>query len=197
MSEIKIVASEIKKYSSLAEIPLEVIQKIYDKAKPIKLLLLDVDGVLSNGTLYIGSDGKEYKGFSTHDGIGIKMLLRSGVEVAVLSGRKSKATVVRMKSLGVKHIYQGQERKFDAYIALRDRLKLRDEEIAYVGDDVPDVPILKVVGLGITVPNAMPMVLDFATWITEARGGEGAVREVCEFIMGVQDTLVTQLAYYF
>ena len=116
------------------------------RAKKVKLLICDIDGVFSDGRIYLGNQGEELKAFNTKDGFGIKALINSGFEVAVITGRHSQIVQQRMSSLTVQHIYQGQENKLIAYQELKDKLNLSDEQIAYIGDDGPDMPVMELVG---------------------------------------------------
>jgi 3-deoxy-D-manno-octulosonate 8-phosphate phosphatase (KDO 8-P phosphatase) len=163
-------------------------QEIIEKAKKIKLLILDVDGVLTDGRLFFDDQGKEYKCFHARDGHGIKLLRQSGVEVAVISGRKSNSVALRMKSLGIKHVYQGHENKIAAFNEILQILSIQPEQAVHVGDDLLDLPIMKRVGLSIAVNDANDAVKNYADWSTNTLGGLGAVREVCDFIMQAQGT---------
>ena len=156
---------------------------IQNKASKIKLLILDVDGVLTDGKIWLTDDGNEYKGFHVQDGVGIKRLQQAGITVAVISGRSSKTVTARMNELNIQHLYQGQKDKSAALQELMDTLQINSECIACVGDDLPDLPIMKKVGLGIAVSNAVPEVKQVADWQTKKEGGEGAVREVCDMIL--------------
>ncbi|MDP7593575.1 MAG: 3-deoxy-manno-octulosonate-8-phosphatase KdsC [Litorilituus sp.] len=167
----------------------EVAAQIMTKGKQIKLLVCDVDGVFSDGRIYLGNDGEELKAFHTKDGFGIKALGNSGVEVAIITGRKSKIVAKRMQALNVKHIIQGQEDKLPALIALANQLDIALTDIAYVGDDIPDLPCILNVGLGIAVHDAHPLLIAKANYCTYTRGGFGAVREICDLIMLCQNTL--------
>ncbi len=167
----------------------DVAQNILDDAKKIKLLVCDVDGVFSDGRIYLGNDGEELKAFHTKDGFGIKALGSSGVDVAIITGRRSSIVANRMSALNVKHIVQGQEDKLPALISLAQQLGLSLNEIAYIGDDIPDLACILHVGLGIAVQDAHPSVLAQANYTTFVRGGFGAVREVCDLIMQCQGTL--------
>jgi 3-deoxy-D-manno-octulosonate 8-phosphate phosphatase (KDO 8-P phosphatase) len=171
-------------------------QDLLDKAAQIRLVIFDVDGVLTNGSLFLGDDGQEYKAFNTKDGHGMKMLQASGVEIGVITGRTSQVVALRMEGLGIRHLYQGQREKLPAYEALKAELNLRDEQIAYVGDDVVDLPIMRRVGLAIAVQDAHHLVLRHAHWQTENGGGKGAAREVCELLMEAQGTLDAALQHY-
>ena len=161
-------------------------QLIVDKAKKLKLLILDVDGVLTDGKLFFDNEGNEYKSFHARDGHGIKLLRQTGVEVAVISGRKSNSVALRMKSLGIDHIYQGHEDKRAAFNELLTKVGVTSEQVAHVGDDLLDLPIMTRVGLAIAVNDANFAVKKHADWCTTTPGGQGAVREVCDFIMQAQ-----------
>ncbi len=161
-------------------------QSVVEKAKKLKLLILDVDGVLTDGKLFFDNDGNEYKSFHAQDGHGIKMLRQTGVEVAVISGRKSKSVALRMKNLGVEHVYQGHENKIAAFNELIELMGITPEQAAHVGDDVIDLPVMVRVGLAIAVNDANFAVKQYADWCTTLPGGQGAVREVCDFIMQAQ-----------
>lgn len=158
-------------------------------AKKIKLLILDVDGVLSNGYIMIDDNGKELKQFHIHDGLGLVLLQKTGVQLAIISGGESHLVHHRMQQLGITKIYQGYENKIIPYEELMKEYQLTHEQVAYVGDDIIDIPLLKRVGLAITVPNGLPLVKAYAHYETSKAGGHGAVREVCEIIMEAQDTL--------
>ncbi|WP_114327471.1 3-deoxy-manno-octulosonate-8-phosphatase KdsC [Candidatus Colwellia aromaticivorans] len=164
-------------------------ESILVKAKKIKLLVCDVDGVFSDGRIYLGNDGEELKAFHTKDGFGIKALGSSGVAVAIITGRRSAIVAKRMATLNVKHIIQGQEDKLPALLTLAKELAISINEIAYIGDDMPDLPCIMQVGLGIAVQDAHPMVITKADYTTFVRGGFGAVREVCDLIMQCQGSL--------
>lgn len=162
---------------------------IFEIAKKIKLLVLDVDGVLTTGELWFTDKGEEIKSFHVHDGIGIKALLRSGIEVAIISGRKTDAVSKRMAELGIKYVYQGIVDKMPILAQLTEKLGINYDQIAYVGDDLPDLSPLMQVGLGVAVNNATPKVLQCAKLTTKACGGKGAVREVCDLLLESQQPL--------
>ena len=171
-------------------------QDIQEKARQIKLVIFDVDGVLTDGSLYLGDDGQEYKAFNSRDGHGIKMLQSIGIEIGIITGRTSDVVRIRMESLGIKHLYQGKQDKLPTYLELRDRLNLSDAQVAYVGDDVVDLPIMHRVGLAIAVNDAHPFVLQHAHWQTPHPGGRGAGRDVCELLMAAQGKLQAVLESY-
>ena len=164
----------------------EKMQAIAEKAKKLKLLILDVDGVLTDGKLFFDHAGNEYKSFHARDGHGIKLLRQTGVEVAVISGRTSKSVALRMQSLGITHVYQGHEDKRAAFDELIEKICITPEQAAHVGDDLLDLPIMMRVGLAIAVDDANFAVKQRAHWCTSLPGGHGAVREVCDFIMQAQ-----------
>ena len=168
-------------------------QHLIEKAKKIKLALFDVDGVLTNGVLIYNNDGIELKEFHVHDGVGIKLLQQAGIPVGIITARNSPVVVQRMKDLGVTHLYQNQANKLPAYEEMKEKFKLKDEEILYMGDDLPDIALISRAGLGITVANAPKITQQYAAWTTKADGGRGAVREVCDFVLqsqNVYDSLI-------
>lgn len=159
---------------------------ISNLAKKIKLLILDVDGVMTDGGLYFDENGKEIKRFNALDGHGIKMLLENNIEVAIISGRLNKTVEFRAKNLGIKHCYLGVNDKNIAFIDLIKILKITKNEIAYVGDDIIDLPVMTQVCLPIAVKNAHIEVKKISKYITHEIGGNGAVREVCDEILKAQ-----------
>jgi len=165
-------------------------------ARPIKSVIFDVDGVLTDGSLYLGDDGQEYKAFNSRDGHGMVMLRESGVTLAIITGRRSEVVRIRMESLGVAHVYQGQRDKLPAYEQLKQQLGIDDAQMAYVGDDVVDLPVMRRVGFAVAVADAHPLVLEHAHWRTGSPGGRGAAREVCELILRAQGKLDAMLAGY-
>lgn len=163
--------------------------RTFKKAQQIKLLVCDVDGVFSDGRIYLGNDGEELKAFNTKDGFGIKALGNNGVTVAVITGRKSNIVEKRMTALGVQYIIQGEEDKLPALKRIAQELNINQTQIAYIGDDVPDLPCIEYVGLGVAVNDAHPLVRRSANYVTFINGGFGAVRELCDLIMTSQNTL--------
>lgn len=166
---------------------------IAEKASKIRLVVFDVDGVLTDGSLYLGDGGEEYKAFYCRDGLGMEMLQKTGVKIGIITGRTSQVVQYRMQSLGIKQIMQGVTDKLPAFLQMCRDLNLTPEQVAYVGDDIIDVPVLIHAGLAIAVADAHPHVFPYVHWRTEANGGRGAAREVCELIMQAQHTLTTQL----
>ncbi|MDA8561957.1 HAD-IIIA family hydrolase [Gammaproteobacteria bacterium] len=172
-------------------------KEIHEKAKKIKLIIFDVDGVLTAGILNYNFEGIITKNFHVHDGQGIKLLKQSGVEVGIITSCESNIINKRMQDLNINYVYQGQFKKTPAYEDLKLKLKLQDHEIAYMGDDIPDLPILKKVGLSITVANAPELIKNNVNMITLKKGGKGAVREVCDLIMQAQNTYDSIIESYF
>ncbi|MDP2143330.1 MAG: HAD family hydrolase [Gallionella sp.] len=166
------------------------------RAKLIRLMAFDVDGVMTDGGLYLSDSGEEFKRFNSLDGHGIKMLRASGVEIAIITGRTSRCVELRAQNLGIQHVYQGVERKLDAMVDLLDKLKLSRDAAAYMGDDVVDLCVMRHVGLAISVPESPQLVREHSDYVTQRSGGHGAVREACELIMSAQGTLDAQLAPY-
>jgi 3-deoxy-D-manno-octulosonate 8-phosphate phosphatase (KDO 8-P phosphatase) len=160
---------------------------LLEKAKKIRCVISDVDGVLTDGLLYIDNHGNEQKAFNVQDGMGLKMLMAAGIEVAVITTSCNAVIDHRMKQLGVRHYFKGQVDKRSAYQQLKAQLALDDEAFAYIGDDLPDLPLIQQVGLGVAVSNAVNKVKEFAVWHTQAHGGRGAVRELCDFILHAQN----------
>ena len=148
----------------------------------IRLIAFDVDGVFTDGRFYLSNDGTETKAFNTQDGYGIRRLLGSGIEVAVISGRKSDAVSLRMRELGIRHVILGCTNKVESFHELLSQLELNADQTAFVGDDIPDLPLLKTVGFSFAVANAVQEVRDSCNYTTIAFGGSGAVREVCDLI---------------
>ncbi|MDX1817239.1 MAG: HAD family hydrolase [Marinobacter sp.] len=171
-------------------------QALIDKAARIRLIALDVDGIMSDGKLYFSATGDELKGFNILDGLGLKQLMAAGITVAVITGRRSPLTEKRMTDLGIPHLMQGREDKRQALDELVRDMNIRPDEIAYMGDDLPDLPALRFAGLGITVPNGYWLVRQHADYCTSAAGGSGAVREACDLILTAQNKLEAALACY-
>ena len=167
------------------------------RAKIIKLVIFDVDGVMTDGGLTIGDDGQEYKTCNTQDGFGMKLLKASGVQMAIITGRSSNVVKQRSESTGVAHFYQGVDDKLVAYQDLIAKLNMLAEHTAFMGDDVVDIPPMLRCGLAVSVPTAPLSVKQRAHYVTQKEGGHGAVRELCELIMQAQGTLELQMAPFF
>ncbi|AHE67464.1 KdsC family phosphatase [Legionella oakridgensis] len=172
-------------------------KELLEKAKKIKCVICDVDGVLTDGRLYLDNHGNELKAFHVQDGMGLKLLMAAGIEVAVITTSQNAVIEHRMQQLGIRHYFKGQVEKQDAYQRLKASLGLNDEAFAYIGDDLPDIPIIRKVGLGIAVANAVNQVKEFAIWQTQQHGGRGAVREVCDYILNAQNKFDEALNGYF
>lgn len=172
-------------------------KEIIEKAKKIQCVICDVDGVLTDGLIYLDNFANELKAFHIQDGMGLKLLMSVGIEVAVITTSRNAVIDHRMQQLGIRHYYKGQVNKEQAYTQLKSTLNLPDEAFAYVGDDLPDIAIIRQVGLGIAVANAVNAVKEFALWRTEASGGRGAVREVCDLILTAQNKHDEALRGYF
>jgi 3-deoxy-D-manno-octulosonate 8-phosphate phosphatase (KDO 8-P phosphatase) len=171
-------------------------QDIHAKAAAIRLVVFDVDGVLTDGSLFIGDDGQEYKAFNSKDGHGMVMLRQTGVQIGIITGRSSEVVRIRMESLGIEQVYQGKRDKLPAYEELKRATGLLDAQIAYVGDDVVDLPVMRKVGLAIAVRDAHPLVLRHAHWQTPRGGGRGAARDVCELLLEAHGVLNQELDSY-
>jgi 3-deoxy-D-manno-octulosonate 8-phosphate phosphatase (KDO 8-P phosphatase) len=156
---------------------------LLERARRVRLLVLDVDGVLTDGSLHIGAHGEETKVFHVRDGSGIVAVQRAGITVAIISGRDSPAVTRRAAELGIHHVRQGIRDKRAALEALLDELQLPAEALACVGDDTPDVPMLERAMLAVAVADAHPAARATAHWTTAAAGGHGAVREVCDLLL--------------
>jgi 3-deoxy-D-manno-octulosonate 8-phosphate phosphatase (KDO 8-P phosphatase) len=166
------------------------------RAQAVRMIVFDVDGVLTDGSLFYGDDGQEYKAFNSRDGHGIKMLSATGVAPAIITGRTSQVVLHRARNLGITRIYQGAEDKLASFENLLSSTHLEPEQVAYMGDDVVDLPVLRRCGLAITVPDAQAEVRARCHLITRAAAGRGAAREACEFIMRAQGSWEAQLALY-
>jgi 3-deoxy-D-manno-octulosonate 8-phosphate phosphatase (KDO 8-P phosphatase) len=171
-------------------------KQLLDKAKNIRLLILDVDGIMTDGLIYYGSDGLQRKAFHIHDGLGIRLLQQSGVKVGVISGKKSAGVEQRLNELNIEHIYLGHDDKLPVYQDLKTQLNLTDNQIAYMGDDLPDLPLLRRVNFAITVPLAPDIIKQHCHYITQTHGGAGAVREACEFILHAQNNYESMVKSY-
>jgi 3-deoxy-D-manno-octulosonate 8-phosphate phosphatase (KDO 8-P phosphatase) len=166
------------------------------RARSIRLIAFDVDGIMTDGGLYLSDSGEEFKRFNSLDGHGMKMLKQSGVIPAIITGRTSRCVELRAQNLGIEHLYQGVENKLAAMQSLLSMLKLDFAAAAFRGDDVVDLPVMRRVALALTVPEAPRIVHQHAHYVSQRNGGQGAVREVCELLMSAQDTLDAQLAVY-
>ncbi|MFT7339360.1 MAG: 3-deoxy-D-manno-octulosonate 8-phosphate phosphatase (KDO 8-P phosphatase) [Marinobacter maritimus] len=166
------------------------------KAARIKLVALDVDGIMSDGKIYFSAKGDELKGFNILDGLGLKQIMAAGITIAVITGRSSPLTEKRMGDLGIPHLMQGREDKKVALQELVDKLDILPEAIAYMGDDLPDLPAIRYAGLGVTVPNGYWLVREHADYCTLVNGGSGAVRELCDLLLTAGNHLSATLMPY-
>ena len=176
--------------------PMSFPPRALDLAAKIRLLVLDVDGVLTDGRLYYGADGGETKAFSTQDGAAIKMLLGTGVAVAIVTGRQSEIVTRRAAELGIKHVHQGAHDKGLVLAEILESVGVAASETAHVGDDLPDLALFNRVAMRVSVPGAHPLVLERADYVTAAPPGAGAVREVCQLIMQARGTWESALALF-
>jgi 3-deoxy-D-manno-octulosonate 8-phosphate phosphatase (KDO 8-P phosphatase) len=166
------------------------------KASKIALMGFDVDGVLTDGTLYYSARGDEMKGFQTRDGHGIRMLADAGIQVVIITGRESEIVTQRAQNLGISVVLQGVEDKRRAMKRLLTKLGLGFEQAGYIGDDVVDLPLLRACGFSATVADGHAMVIEHVDYVSSFNGGHGAVRDVCEFVLSSQNRLGESLAKY-
>lgn len=159
---------------------------LLERAARVRLLALDVDGVLTDGRLYFDSQGNELKAFHTADGLGLKMLQAAGITLALITGRASSMVTERARALGIEHVYQGREDKLTAFMNLLEATGIPAEETCFAGDDWIDLPVLRRAGLAVTVPAADPAVRERVHWVTGREGGHGAVREICQLLLDAQ-----------
>lgn len=153
------------------------------RAAKVRLFIFDVDGVLTDGSLTYGPDGEATKTFNVHDGLGIKLLQEAGIKTAIISARRTPIVLARAKDLGIEYVHQGGHDKLTPFKALLGQLGITEEEVAFIGDDVVDLPLLRRVGFAVSVPNGRQEAQQHAHYITAAAGGRGAVREACEFVL--------------
>jgi 3-deoxy-D-manno-octulosonate 8-phosphate phosphatase (KDO 8-P phosphatase) len=171
--------------------------ELIERARKIKLVLFDVDGVLTDGRLYLDNRGEEYKAFNSRDGHGLKMLQRNGVEVGIITGRTSQIVEHRTKELGIRHVRQGCADKFPAYEQLRRELELDHEQVGFVGDDIVDLPIMLRVGLAVCPQDGNFLVKRHSHWVTPNDGGRGCARDVCELLMLAHGTFGSEMQRYY
>jgi len=171
-------------------------KKILEQAAQINLVVFDVDGVMTNGEILLGSQGDEYKVFHVHDGLGMVMLRNAGFHVGVISARSSDIVAKRMADLEIEHVYQDQDNKREALNSLITKLNVPQEKTAFVGDDLVDLPAMRYAGLAIAVANAHPQVKQLADWVTSKTGGQGAVREICEMLLEARGELESTYKHY-
>jgi 3-deoxy-D-manno-octulosonate 8-phosphate phosphatase (KDO 8-P phosphatase) len=169
---------------------------VYLKARPIRLAIFDVDGILTDGGLYYSDSGEETKVFDVRDGHGMKMLQASGVALAIITSRQSRCVARRAENLGIELVFQGVENKLSAFHALTAQLAVEPSACAYMGDDWVDLPVLMRCGLALSVPEAPAVVRQRVHYVTRASGGRGAAREACELIMQAQGTFESRLSVF-
>lgn len=168
-----------------------------DKLAAIKLLLLDVDGVMTDGRIIYDQQGNELKAFDVKDGHGLKMLQRTGCQVGIITGRTSTVVTRRARELGISILYQGAKVKLEPYLEILDRTGFQDHQIAYMGDDLVDLPVLRRVGFSVAVADAVPQLAERVDYVTKRPGGRGAVREVCDLLLQALGQWDDQTARYF
>ena len=161
-------------------------KEILRRARKLRLAVFDVDGVLTDGRLYLLPGGQEMKVFDARDGLGLKLLMRSGVEVAIISGRSSSVVEERIRSLGINYLYQGHEDKLPVFERLLEETSTPAAQAAFTGDDILDIPVIVAAGLGFSVADAHPEVRKIADHVTVNEGGRGAVREICDLLIGAR-----------
>ncbi|MFQ6021653.1 MAG: KdsC family phosphatase [Acidiferrobacterales bacterium] len=176
--------------------PYKLDAMVRELAAKVRVVVFDVDGVLTDGKLLMDDDGKEYKAFHSRDGHGIKMLQRTGVEIGIITGRTSRLVERRVTELGIKHVFQGCEDKLPVFQGLLAKLRIEPAQAAFLGDDVTDLPIMLKAGLAVAVSDGHTLVKHYAHWVTPSSGGQGAVRELCEVIMHAQGTYVAEIQRY-
>lgn len=174
-----------------------ITEVIKSKSKKIKLVIFDMDGVLTNGLCFLNANGEISKTFNYQDGLGIALLQSNGIDVAIITGDQSGVVDERAKRLKIKYVYKGRISKLSSYKDLKAKLKLGDEQIAYMGDDIIDIPVMREVGLSVAVQNAQNAVKEIADYVTPLYGGEGAARELCDLVLSHKkldiDSLVESL----
>jgi 3-deoxy-D-manno-octulosonate 8-phosphate phosphatase (KDO 8-P phosphatase) len=176
-------------YPHFAELPADILER----AAKVRLAVFDVDGTLTDGRLWYAEDGHETKVFHVHDGLGLKQLQANGVQVAIITARLSHPVALRAEELDIAHVYQGQRDKRACLVELLDALNLSPDQAAFIGDDLPDLPAMRMVGLSVAVANAHPWVAGHAHWQTRLAGGMGAAREVCDLLLIAQGKAEAEL----
>jgi 3-deoxy-D-manno-octulosonate 8-phosphate phosphatase (KDO 8-P phosphatase) len=170
---------------------------LINTVKKIKCLICDIDGVLTDGLLYLDNHGNELKSFNVQDGMGLKLLMAADIKVAVITTATNAVVDNRMRQLGIQHYFKGQVDKRNAFVKLKAELNLTDEQFAYIGDDIPDLAVMQQVGFSVAVANAVDIIKKHASWETEKKGGFGAVRELCDLILNTQQLTTLAIGRYF
>lgn len=176
--------------------PVQISPELRARAAAIELIIFDVDGVLTDGSLFFGDDGQEYKAFNSRDGHGIAMLKQYGYQLAVITGRSSQVVLHRMDNLGVEHIYQGARDKLPPFEALLRDLGVAAAHCAYMGDDIVDLPVMRRAGMAVAVADAHALVRERAHWVTPSAGGRGAARDLAELLLAASGRLEQAYAHY-
>ena len=176
---------------------MEIDAALRSRVLPVRMMIFDVDGVLTDGRVIYHDDGSETKAFDVQDGHGIKLLQRAGLEVALITGRFCRAVEHRARGLGIRRVYQDAKVKLEVYQRILDETGLRDEAMGYMGDDLIDIPVMRRAGFSVAVPNASSHVLPYAHYVTRSSGGWGACREVCELILQAQGLWESATTRYF
>ncbi len=174
----------------------DIDHEVLQRARNIRLAIFDVDGVLTDGSLFLGDNGEEYKAFHSRDGHGMKMLVRNGVDTAIITGRSSRVVEHRCRDIEIKHLYQGAVEKLPVFEDLLGKLGLSAEQAAFVGDDIVDLPIMRRVGLSVAVHDGHALVREYAHWTTPSGGGRGAAREVSELLMYAHGVYASEMKKY-
>jgi len=175
----------------------EISPELKQRMQPLRLMIFDVDGVLTDGRVIYHDDGSEIKAFDVQDGHGIKLLQRAGFEVALITGRHCAAVDHRARGLGIRRVFQGVHVKMEAYEKILMETGLAHEQVGYMGDDLIDIPVMRKVGFSVAVPNSSPHVLPHAHYVTRKTGGWGACREVCEMLLMAQGLWESVTGRYF
>jgi 3-deoxy-D-manno-octulosonate 8-phosphate phosphatase (KDO 8-P phosphatase) len=191
---MKSIPDQLPRYSAATA---GVAAEVLARAERIRLVIFDVDGVLTDGKLYFDEQGREYKSFHARDGHGIKLLRSTGIESAVISGRRAESVARRMENLGIDLVYQGIEDKLAVFESICRERRLSPEQVAHVGDDLLDLPVMRRVGFSVAVADAHFSILPHADWQTRNGGGQGAVREVCDLLMEAQGALAGAIEGYY
>jgi 3-deoxy-D-manno-octulosonate 8-phosphate phosphatase (KDO 8-P phosphatase) len=169
---------------------------LHAKLKSIQLVVFDVDGVLTDGKIYHTAQGDEIKAFHVHDGLGIRLLHQANIQTAIITSRQSSVVDIRAKELNIQHVYQGQKNKRLAFQDLCKKCQCDPSTVAYVGDDLPDLPLIISAGVGIAVANATTVIKEHADWVTHKKGGKGAVREIAETLLKIKELYDQLLEQY-
>ena len=171
----------------------EISAELKERIKKIRLVVMDVDGILTDGTIWLGPNGTEFKPFNVLDGAGIKYLHRAGLMTALITGRRSPVVDARAAELGIADVFQGAKVKMEAFEVLLKRRSVSPEEVCYIGDDLPDLPVMRAAGFSASTPDSRPENIEAADYVTETAGGRGAVRELAELILKVQEKWETDI----